>query len=197
MAKIDNEDDLKRKMRRRLVGAVALVTAMVVILPMILESEPKPSDRGIELRIPDKDKAGGFTTQMVVPESAPVAAGELTAEPSSASAPIATSAVPPVAAKPAKAEPAHRAAPVKPAPAKLHASAPKTGFAVQVGAFAKAAAAKELQDKLQKQGWHAYTEKAGEAVRVRVGPYPAREGAEQALQKLEAQGMHPALVNEP
>lgn len=216
MAKIDNEDELKRQMRRRLVGAVALVTAMVVILPMVLESSPRRSDQGIELRIPDKDKAGAFTTQMVVPESAP----EVSPEPVPASEPVAApaSAVPAEAAKPPKAEPEHKVepakpataqhsqtkpAPAKPAPAKPEhkavesAQAPKAGFAVQVGAYANAATAKELRDKLQKQGWHAYTGKAGETVRVRVGPYRSREDAERALHKLEGQGMHPAVVNEP
>lgn len=211
MAKIDSEDDLKRQMRRRLVGAVALVTALVIVLPMIFESNPKQGGQEIELRIPDKDRAGAFTTQMVVAESAPDIAPAISAESSAASAPVVApvSAAPPAAAKPVKPEPSHKPAPVKPAPAKPapvkpapakpehHAAAPKAGFAVQVGAFANAATAKELQEKLHKQGWHAYTQKAGEAVRVRVGPYPAREDAEKALHKLEAQGMHPAVVSEP
>lgn len=208
MAKIDNEDELKRQMRRRLVGAVALVTALVVILPMMLESEPKTSGHQIELRIPDKDTVGAFTSQMVVPESAPA----VTPEPDAASAPVST--VPPVAAKPEVVEPT-KPAPVKPVPPKpvpvkpasakpehktpqsAHDAAPKAGFAVQVGAFANAASAKELQDKLHKQGWHAYTEKAGTTIRVRVGTYPAREDAEKVLHKLESQGLHPAVVSEP
>jgi DedD protein len=204
MAKIDNEDELKRQMRRRLVGAVALVTALVVILPMMLESEPKPGGHDIELRIPDKDKAGAFTSQMVVPESAPAVIPESAPEPVAASAH--SPAVPPVAAKPEKTEPA-KSAPVKPAPPKsvpakpehkaAHDAAPKAGFAVQVGAFANADTAKELQHKLRKQGLHAYTEKAGETVRVRVGTYATREEAESALHKLEAQGLHPAVVSEP
>lgn len=213
MAKIDSEDELKRQARRRLIGAVALVTALVLILPMVLDKEPRPSGQSIELRIPDKDKAGAFTSQMVLPESAvaPVTAA--------ASAPAAATVVtPPVAAKPAKPAPTKHApkpavtkpapvksAPAKPAPAKpehktgenTQSAAPKAGFAVQVGAFANAATAKDLQEKLRQQGWHVYTEKAGEAIRVRVGPYLAREAAENALHKLEAQGLHPAVVTEP
>ena len=192
MAKSDSEDELKRQMRRRLVGAVALVTALVIILPMLLESAPDPRAGSLELRIPDKDKAGAFSSQMVVAESAP----EIGPEPSegmpqdaaqaqSASSPA--SAVPPVQAK---------SAPAKPEPARK-TEEHKAGFAVQVGAFSHAAAAKELLDKLRKQGWHAYTEKAGETIRVRVGPYPARGAAEQALRKLETQGLQPAIVGEP
>ncbi len=56
----DDEDKLKRQARRRLIGAVALTTAIVVILPMVLENEPKPVGQDIELRIPDKDKVAAF-----------------------------------------------------------------------------------------------------------------------------------------
>lgn len=228
MAKMDGEDELKRQMRRRLVGAVALVTAMVVILPMLFESSPKPNDRGIEVRIPDKDTAGAFNSQMVLPESAPEVASAPEATPEPAPSASAAVAAPPLAAAPvagapasvvppakpapvhkpaaAKPEPAHKPAAAKPEPAHkpapAHAehgkSAPaKAGFAVQVGAFGNAATARELQGKLHKQGWHSYTQMVGDAIRVRVGPYPTREGAEKARHKLEAQGMHPAVVNEP
>ncbi len=66
---------------------------------------------------------------------------------------------------------------------------------MQVGAFSNAASAVELRDKLRKQGWPVYTEKAGKAVRVRVGPYPTREAADKVLHTLEAQGMQPTLVS--
>lgn len=47
----------KKRARRRLVGAVALVLAAVVGLPMILDSEPKPVADDIAIQIPSKDKA--------------------------------------------------------------------------------------------------------------------------------------------
>lgn len=205
MAKIDSEDELKRKMRRRLVGAVALVTAMVVILPMLLESTPKPSEQSLELRIPDKDRAGRFTSQMVVAESAPeivpeVPLGAPESSPAAAgSAPAAASAVAEAPAKPEKpgAEKRASAKPEHKVAESAHAVTPKAGFAVQVGAFSNPATARELMQKLRKQGWHAYTRKAGEAVRVRVGPYATREAAERARHKLEAPGVQPAVVSEP
>lgn len=71
----DDEDRLKRQARRRLIGAVALTTAIVVVLPMVLDSEPKPVGQDIELRIPDKDKVGEFAPKMGFPTaSSPVAA---------------------------------------------------------------------------------------------------------------------------
>ncbi len=199
MTKIDSEDEFKRRMRRRLVGAVALVTALVVILPMLLESSPKPREGSLELRIPDKDASGAFTSQMVVPESAPEVT-PLTEPGAAASTPAAaaTQTAPAQPGAPAKAEVARKPAKAEhkaePKAAEAKADTHKAGFAVQVGAFSHAAAARELQDKLSKQGWHAYTQKAGGTVRVRIGPYSARAEAEKAQRKLAAQGVQPAAV---
>jgi DedD protein len=196
---MDSEDDLKWQTRRRLVGAVALFTALVVIVPMVLDREPKPSGQDIDLRIPDKDKMGEFTSQMVLPESAvasasePVAGSAPDAMAKPATAETVQEAVPAPAKQEKPSKPEHKAAPSAPA----KGTQPKEGFAVQVGAFANAASAAELRDKLHKRGWPAYTEKAGGAVRVRVGLYPTREAADKALHNLEAQGMHPTLVSAP
>jgi cell division septation protein DedD len=48
----DQELQLKKRARRRLVGAVALVLLIVVFLPMILDSEPKPLNQDITITIP-------------------------------------------------------------------------------------------------------------------------------------------------
>lgn len=46
----------KKRARRRLIGAAALVLAAVIGLPMILDSEPKPLADDINIQIPSKDK---------------------------------------------------------------------------------------------------------------------------------------------
>jgi DedD protein len=46
----------KKRARRRLIGAVALVLAAVIGLPMVLDSEPKPLANDIAIQIPSKDK---------------------------------------------------------------------------------------------------------------------------------------------
>jgi len=46
----------KKRARRRLIGAVALVLAAVIGLPMIFDSEPKPLADDIVIQIPSKDK---------------------------------------------------------------------------------------------------------------------------------------------
>jgi DedD protein len=45
----------KKRARRRLVGAIALVLAAIIGLPMILDSEPKPLSDDISIQIPSKD----------------------------------------------------------------------------------------------------------------------------------------------
>jgi DedD protein len=47
----------KKRARRRLIGAVALVLAAIIGLPMVLDSEPKPVADDIAIQIPSKDKA--------------------------------------------------------------------------------------------------------------------------------------------
>ncbi|MCX7193374.1 MAG: SPOR domain-containing protein [Proteobacteria bacterium] len=60
MARQPDEQNIRSRARRRLIGAIALALAVVVILPMVLDSEPKVTGKDIELRIPEPDKAGEF-----------------------------------------------------------------------------------------------------------------------------------------
>ena len=46
---------LKKRARRRLVGAVALAALAAVILPRIMDEEPEQQARDIQIRIPDRD----------------------------------------------------------------------------------------------------------------------------------------------
>jgi DedD protein len=93
----------KKRARRRLVGAVALVLAMIIGLPMILDSEPKPMADDIAIQIPSRDKP---------PVIAPAASAAATAASTSA-VPVAASldpreqvvAMPPVATGTAGAKP--------------------------------------------------------------------------------------------
>lgn len=68
MAKQAEDQNIKSRARRRLIGAIALALAVVVILPMVLDSEPKISGKDIELRIPSPDKAGEFVPATVISE---------------------------------------------------------------------------------------------------------------------------------
>jgi DedD protein len=49
-------ETLKRRGRRRLVGAVALVLAAVIVLPMVFEPEPRGTAPSVSVRIPGEDE---------------------------------------------------------------------------------------------------------------------------------------------
>ncbi len=55
----EQELQLKKRARRRLVGAIVLVTAVAVVLPMVLDSEPKPVRQNVDIHIPSPE-AGDF-----------------------------------------------------------------------------------------------------------------------------------------
>jgi len=52
-----NVDELRRRARRRLIGAIVLALAAAVIVPMLLESDPKPLGEDVSVRIPPEDNA--------------------------------------------------------------------------------------------------------------------------------------------
>ena len=111
---------LRRRARRRLVGAVAIALAAVVVLPMVFDPEPKPLGPEVDLRIPAKDSAFEPAPAAPVeappaPEAAEAKAAEPTLpDPALAGSPAATPALPAVKPMPA-ATPALPA--VKPMPA--------------------------------------------------------------------------------
>src|SRR5262245_65375292 len=49
-------DTLKRRGRRRLVGAVALVLLAVIVLPMVFDPEPRQVAPPVSVRIPGEDE---------------------------------------------------------------------------------------------------------------------------------------------
>lgn len=56
-------DELKRKARRRLIGAIVLALAAAVILPLLLEKEPKPLGDDVSVQIPPVDE-GRFVNRL-------------------------------------------------------------------------------------------------------------------------------------
>jgi DedD protein len=242
-----NVDELRRRARRRLVGAIVLALAAAVIVPMLLESEPRPLGEDVAVKIPPVDD-GKFVNRLNDPKGAaapktqpktePKAAPETTAPrseapaaPSSeapkeavALAPNASSAAPDAtksasapATPPLTSAPAAAPAPAAgkstasgdksapSAPEKATAAAPEkgttaaaakaeSGFAVQLAAFSDDKGANALAGKLKRAGYTAYTEplktSKGTLWRVRVGPYPSREAATAARDKLKAEGQN-------
>jgi len=198
MAKQLTEDELnmRRRARRRLIGAIALTLAVVVILPMVLDSEPKSAVPDIELRIPAPDKAGEFIPASAVsgmtgaasvpaplavsaPIQVPLAVSAPTQAPLAVSAPfVAASSVAAAETKPSRVS-----------------DAGDESFVAQVGAYANADTARQEANRLKKMGFKAYTEKVGDKIRVRVGPYAERDKAEKVRHLLEKHGLHPVVTS--
>ncbi|MEX3628227.1 MAG: SPOR domain-containing protein [Burkholderia sp.] len=175
----------KQRARRRLVGAIALVVAAVIVLPMILDSHPKPVTDDIAIDIPNKPAHAGAShdpdpvdTQAGVAYDEPPASGaaddtqtaqSATSYPDSSDSnaavappkPVRQQASPPssqqAAAKPAAsaAQPPARAAPANGASPSQPAGA---RFAVQLGSFPDEATARGWADKLKAAGVPAYVE---------------------------------------
>ena len=53
----DAQLQLKKRARRRLVGAVAFAGLAAVILPMVMDEEPKQQVQDIQIRIPGQEQA--------------------------------------------------------------------------------------------------------------------------------------------
>ncbi|MBC7802441.1 MAG: SPOR domain-containing protein [Candidatus Parcubacteria bacterium] len=208
----DNEDvnTLKRRGRRRLVGAIALVLAAVIVLPMVFDSEPRGSAPPVSVRIPAEDETG-FTPKVTpkspavqeqkapektaekapdrIPDKAPEKAPE--AQPEKPSPKIE------VTVKKGSDEPAARAPETekKRAEAALAGAIPGEQFIIPAGAYVDPAGTLE---KLKAARIPHYTEpiatKDGTVTRVRAGPFVSREAAEKALQQLKGLGLKPGNV---
>src|SRR4029077_20838275 len=110
-------DEMKRKARRRLVGAIVLALAAAIVLPMLLEKEPRPLGDDVSVQIPPVDEGKfvnrwtGKTGEVKAPpktESKPIAVAPGKSE---AKADIAAESAPPAATVAQKAESSLTAAP--------------------------------------------------------------------------------------
>lgn len=205
----DPAAELHARTRRRLIGAAALLLAAVIVLPMVLDSTPRPVPDSVAIDIPG-DKTP-FKPRLSTPV-VPAAPAPMPATPSPAPAPVAAAAAPAVEppqrkeesvpnpkpevppAKDAKSAPAAQ----DPGPAG-HAAAGEASFVLQAAALGSEAAARDLVAKLKKAGFAPYTEKIstakGDRIRVRLGPYATREDAEQARAKLKTLGINAGVVH--
>lgn len=238
---VDSPDanlQLKKRARRRLVGAVAIAGLAAVILPMVMDEEQKQQVQDVQIRIPGQDKAPPFAPKVAKPVTAPVSGEKEAAPEKTEVAPVAPPVVPaPVAkvadvpaVKPAEKPPekpvekktekpvekaAEKPAP-KPAekPAKagdsdaqraaaiLSGKSPETAasnsgsgqFVILIGAFSNPANVKQLQTKIGELGVKVYTESLdspeGKKTRVRAGPFPNRDAADKALDKMKRIGVN-------
>jgi len=204
---------LRRRARRRLVGAIAIALSAVLILPMLFDPEPRPLGPDVDIRIPAPSSA--FEA---APETAPAlpAAVEVDGPPAQAAEPT----LPMPAAKPAPAtvlveartekaeervadkvaEKTLDKAAVKPPPL-LPLPLPKPtgafashGFYLQLGAFTSESNARQLQEKVGAAGFKVGMADSNGQYRVRVGPIPEKDRALEVQAKLKAKGFTSVML---
>lgn len=119
----DADLQLKKRARRRLVGAAALVLFAIIVLPLVMDRAPRPPLQDIQVRIPSQD-AGGLVGRLLpgkpLATPLPAASAKTPAEaeaPGKASGVAEHSSVPPAASVAAK-------APSTPSPAPTTAASP-------------------------------------------------------------------------
>lgn len=230
---VSDADDLeiKKRARRRLVGAAALALLAAVVLPVMMDQEPRSAVEDIQITIPDRDAEPVPSRPKVAADEPVPPAPPVPEEEAPRPAPPVAGGEAGEAARPApeatdgrktEAKPAPKAelkpepkAELKPEP-KIEARAPTADeaeaarvrailggkdvpartevFVLQVGAFGDAAKAAQLAAELKKLGFTAYTEKAGNVTRVRVGPVAGREAGEKLAARLQAAGHNAVLT---
>jgi len=202
----DDANLLKRRARRRLVGAIALVVLIVVVLPVILDRQPRPVPQALTVQIPSQD-GGPFKTRVLPPlQSVPTAPQKGESAQAAKDPPNrATKAEPELAPRPrapkkesAKTADKERAKTNVAEARRAQALLNDEGFVVPLGAFTNPDNAKQVRDRAASAGIKSYTENVkgqqGEQTRVRAGPFASREAAERARDKLKSLGLEVGQV---
>ncbi len=208
-----SEDDLKRRARRRLIGAVALTLVAIIVLPLLLENEPPPAGR-LEVHmppvasLPQPKEPAKVEPKQVAPKQEESKQEQLTLAPAPPPVNVPTIAetkLPPThkPALPDKpkpkpkvlAEPETKAKPKSNAPDKTESkkhSADKpspTAFVVQLGAFSDPTKTAALKSRAAELGLTTYVDKSGTLTRLRAGPFRSRAEAVEAAAQFAEAGM--------
>lgn len=193
---------MELRARERLVGALVLVAAVVMVVPAILKGRaPAPEN--------ESDEATRRFVVKLAPaeapprEEVPVPEPELPRESARA---VAASPPPDVAASgeelSASVPRAETAAPVRPARANRPAAAAESpAWAIQLGAFSNRDSADKLVSDLRRRGYSAFVleyRATGKVLyRVRVGPEQDRKRAEEIAARLGKDGFQPVVARHP
>ena len=215
---------LRRRARRRLVGAVAIALTVVVILPMLFDSEPKPLGPDVDIRIPAQDSPfetapalappvkPPLTTQQPAPAPAePTVVNGTLPSPASVK-PESTKVESPKAASAEKGKPeakpevnpalkaeqkTEQKAKLKPElkpELKPDSTFAAQGYFLQLGAFTNESNARQLHRKAIAAGFNAVLVSTNGQYRVRIGPLPQQDRALELQARLKAKGFSPVLL---
>lgn len=205
----DQELNVKKRARRRLVGAIALVLLMVIVLPMILKdrSAEQPQDQ-ITITLPNEQaesnqaqaEASDFDSSIVPAEPTLAVTPEIAEHENVESTPlpdVAANTTPPVV-KPKAVAPAVKSE-VASQTVEPTAEASRK-FHVQIGVFSDAANVKQLQSKLSDLGYKSQTEKIdtekGKKIRLKTQVFGDRNEAAIALENIKDAGLTGMVVSQ-
>jgi len=211
---------LRRRARRRLVGAIAIALAAVLLLPMLFDPEPRPLGPDADIHIPapstpfeqvpaaapaspegaDENEPPPLAAEPTLVRPAPTASAsepEATAV-RTASKPEAAAGTDKVAEKAAekareKAKEKIEARPVAPLPKPSGAFASQ-GFYLQLGAFTSENNARQLREKVEAAGFKVGLADSNGQFRVRVGPIPEKDRALEMQARLKAKGFTSVML---
>ncbi|MFW5432094.1 MAG: SPOR domain-containing protein [Methylophilaceae bacterium] len=216
---IDQGLNFKKRARRRLVGAIALVLLMIILLPMVLEDREKASPEEVTIVMPSQQESdlsastvldpGMKSSQESVVQKEDVEVDSSVSEVVELELPKAESKPGPEAkevvvqkeeaVKPKSVEP--KKEPVKLATKSKEPLLPVSNkFYVQIGVFSDPSNVKKLQVKLEELGYKSLTEKmttdTGEKTRLRTEIFDGRNEAAIALENIKDQGLTGMVVNQ-
>lgn len=162
------ELELKKRARRRLVGAVVLVLLVVTLVPLVLDNEPRPIGDDVEINIISNTKIQGpkMSEDSGLGEESDTVSQSVSDENSSISAQGQGEI------------------------GSLPATDRGAGYVVRLGLFSKESGVKSYVEKLENGGFSVITERIettkGPRTLVLVGVFASKNQAELALERLNA-----------
>jgi DedD protein len=197
----------KKRARRRLVGAIALVLLMFILLPIVLEDRTQTDmQQNITIVMPDESTGG----EVIVSEEV-ITIEDLKAETAVNTKKLALPKVTPVKPKENPKAAVEANAEIKTTVEKKEVVAKETAknaeaaskanpFYVQIGVFSDIANVKKLQIMLDGIGYKSVTEKmqtaTGEKTRLRTSTFEGRNEAAIALENIKDAGLTGMVVSQ-
>ena len=187
-----DEMALRRRARRRLVGAVAIALTAVLVLPMVFDPEPKPLGPEVDIRIPSRDTPFAAAPAAPVVPPAPVdnEPAPRAAEPTSPPAkPVAepTDKLSPVEAKP------RESAPAEENPAEVKAAKPATREAAKPEKTGVDGKVEKKRPETAKPSAKVDAAFASKGYYLQLGAFGSEGNAKQLLDKTRAAGFKASL----
>jgi len=214
VALTDEATQMKKRARRRLIGAAALALFAAIVLPLVMDHQPATPLKDIQVRIPGPDE--GMAQRVSPPVS--VASAKPVAKPVIEQKPeqkqenkpeVKEDPKPEPKAEPkqeAKTQPASTTKSAADDEAKrareaLSGKSSGEAWVVQLGAYQNAGSVTNLINKIKQLGIPTYTEKVdtpnGPRTRVRAGPFPSQDAAEKARVRVKIVGVDGPVARKP